>query len=188
MRDGQVLKAASVPGVSVGWRSRRAGTVARPARANDVPPQSSGPSTPIHRSTGMDIRMPQPPARPGPLRPTLRARRLRRVVRGRHARPPQPPHGGARPGVAVQPRPPGRHQRRAERGRRRRDPHPGARPVPARGRRLRAAGRRLPTPSAWPSCPATPRPRPPPWTRSRRSPPPRASRCSAGARCRSTTR
>ena len=66
---------------------------------------------------------------------------MRRVLRRRPARPCLAPHGGARPQLAVPPRPPRRHQRRGERGRRRRDPHPGARRVPARGRR-RASCRR----------------------------------------------
>ena len=59
--------------------------------------------------------------------------------------------------VAVQPRPPGRHQRRAQRGRRRRDPHPGPRPLPPRGRRTSSSRRPATTPPASASCPGPPR-------------------------------
>ncbi len=90
---------------------------------------------------------------PGPLRPRLRARRLWRGVRRRHARPRQPRHRRQGPAVAVQPRAPGRVGGRGQHGRRRRHPDPGpGRVPPGRGRLRPPAGgllrhrHRLPAP------------------------------------------
>ena len=74
------------------------------------------------------------PPSSGPLRPPVRARRLRRRLRRRHARPPEPRARRPRPRRAVQPRPPRRHRRRGQHRRRRRHPPPGPRPLPPRGR------------------------------------------------------
>ena len=76
------------------------------------------------------------------LRPSIRARRLWRLVRRQHQRRGQPIDRGDGPRRALQPGAPRRNRRRGRHRRRRRHPDPGARPLPARGRRLRAAGSR----------------------------------------------
>ena len=127
----------------------RPGTVARPARANDVPPQSSGPA---HRSTAPGKDTPTMPTSPCPSPPrastTLASSTTPAAssfVVDMHG-PPQPPHGRARASASLcnlDHR--GATSAEAERRRRRRDPDPGARPVPPRGRRLR----RCPTAGAY---------------------------------------
>ena len=128
----------------------------------------------------------RPAGRPGPLPRGARARRLRRRPRRHDARQRRARHRRPRPHRAAQPRPPRRHRRRPARRRRRRHPHPGPRRVPPRGRRLRRCPPRgayavgiafLPVDDAERAAAVE--------AASRRSPPRRASRSSAGATCRS---
>ena len=135
------------------------------------------------------VLLPPRPARPGPVRPRERARRLRCRVPGRHRRARHPRDGRAGPDGAAQPRAPRRLRQRARDRRRRRHPHPGPRRVPARrpgraGRRAARAGavrRRHRLPVA--GRPPRPSRRAPPSTR---SPPRRACAPWPGASCRST--
>ena len=83
----------------------------------------------------------------GSLRPAIRARLLRRLVRRQHQGRAQPRARAHRPRRADQPRAPRRHRRRAGHRRRRRDPGPGPRPLPARG--ARRAGVELPPAGAY---------------------------------------
>ena len=123
-----------------------------------------------------DARDPCPrghPPRPGdgptppdlrPLRPPLRARRLRRRAGGRPPGPavPRPGHPGRERPRA--PGPPGGHRQRGGHRRRRRHPHPGPRRLLPPGGRLRPARTRAATPPASPSCRPTSRRPPRPGT------------------------
>ena len=96
---------------------------------------------------------------PRPLRPAVRTRLLRRVVRRQHQGRRQSRAGAHRPRRPHQPRPPRGHRRRGRHRRRRRDPHPDPRPLPAR--RVRRPGDRPPAAGALrrrhrPSCRPTP--------------------------------
>ena len=128
---------------------------------------------------------PPPSARPGPLRPSAGARRVRRGLRGGPARPTFTRVVAKGLARALPAGPPGRPRRRAEHRRRRRHHDPGARRVPARGRRLRAsAAGEYATGLVFLPDDEPPRRAPAGWSRSTRWS--RAPTCSAGGTCRPT--
>ena len=158
-------------------------------RANDVPRSMTEPigrSAIDEEGTARCARSPvrHRTARAGPLRPGVRARRLRCRLRRDPLRRRDP--RDRRPGAdrAAQPRPPRRLGRRAGLRRRGGHPHPGPGRLPARASRRSRCPTRVRTPSAPRSCRTTTPRRRPPGRRSRRSPPRRACRSSAGARSR----
>ena len=124
---------------------------------------------------------------PGPLRPPVRARRLRGGPGGRSAGPPHP-HPGAPGHLGTgAPGPPRGHRERGGQWRRRRHPHPGAPRLLRRRRGVRPPGPgRVRHRVGLPVAPR-PRGRGGPHGHRQAGRARRASRSSAGATCRSTT-
>ena len=163
--------------VTVRCLGARIGRVVRPAAGQRRPTAELWTCSLRSTAPGMDNSDAAHQARP--LRPALRARCLRRLLRRRHARATLASDGRARARLPLQPRPPRGHQRRAQRRRRRRHPHPGAGPLPPRGRRLRPRRPPAPTPRASAFLPPDPEPAPAAHGRHRED---RRQRGAAGAR------
>ena len=113
----------------------------RPPVARNPAAINRGPDHPGPRTTS--VAQSRSARETGFVRPSLRARQLRRRLRRRHAGPQEPRDRRAGAHRGVLPEPPRRGRRRGRHRRRRRRPDPGARRVLPGGRRLRppAGGR-----------------------------------------------